>query len=65
MTPQRLTAPITAQLVDPDSPIVREALTRRCDQCRAPKAELCIKRGGFAHDLQGRLIHLGRMCDPK
>jgi len=51
------------QLTDPDSLVVTEAITRRCDQCRAPIGELCTKRGGFRADLLGRLIHLGRMRD--
>jgi len=56
--------PITAQLQDPDSPVVVAALTRRCDQCRANPGELCVRRGGFRADLLGRLIHLGRMGEP-
>lgn len=55
---------LTEQLTDPDSAIVREALTRRCDQCRAPAGELCLRRGGIQHDLLGRVIHIGRMQQP-
>lgn len=59
---QRGTQPsITAQLQDPDSQLVRRALVRRCDQCRAPAGELCTRRGGFKQDLLGRLIHIGRL----
>jgi len=53
--------PITVQITDPDSPIVLEALTRPCDQCRAPIGVLCAKRGGIHQDLLGRVIHIGRM----
>ncbi len=52
---------LTKQLTDPDSPVVREALTRRCDQCRAPVGVLCAGRGGIQQDLLGRVIHIGRM----
>lgn len=62
--PESRTAPLTDQLVDPASPIVTEALTRRCDLCGAPVGHLCVKRGGFKADLTGRLIHLGRMQKP-
>jgi hypothetical protein len=53
-----------AELLDPRSEIVREALTRKCDQCHAPAGELCVKRGGFRSDLKARLIHIGRMHKP-
>jgi hypothetical protein len=49
---------------DPDDPAVIEALTRRCDQCRAPVGQLCFKRGGITKDLLGRVIHIGRMGEP-
>jgi len=49
---------------DPDDPAVIEAITRICDQCRAPVGELCYKRGGFKQDLLGRVIHIGRMGEP-
>lgn len=58
-----MTDPITEQITNPDSPIVQEALTRSCDQCQAPKGELCTKRGGIRHDLLGRVIHIGRLGD--
>ena len=67
MTTKPVTAqsrPITEQLTDPGSEIVLEALTRRCDQCLAPKGQLCVKRGGFTADLTGRLVHLGRLLEP-
>ncbi len=54
---------ITNQITDPDSPLVQEALTRTCDQCRAPVGVLCVKRGGIQQDLLGRQIHIGRMSD--
>lgn len=55
---------LTQQITTPDSPLVQEALTRRCEQCRAPKGELCTKRGGIHQDLLGRLIHIGRIGEP-
>ncbi len=60
-TAQSHTAP---DLTDPQSPAILEALTRRCDQCRAPAGQLCVQRGGYRADLTGRLIHLGRMQPP-
>jgi len=51
-------------LLNPDSDIIREALTRKCDQCQAPVGILCRGRKGFSADLAGRLIHLGRMHKP-
>ena len=53
-----------AALLNPDSEIVREATSRKCDQCHAPAGELCVKRGGFGSDLKARLIHIGRMHKP-
>jgi len=55
---------ITAQLQDPDSPLVQKAIVRACDQCLAPAGELCMKRGGFSRDLLGRVIHIGRLENP-
>jgi hypothetical protein len=54
---------ITTEITDPDSPLVQEALTRTCDQCRAPIGSLCSGRGGIHQDLLGRVIHIGRMSD--
>lgn len=51
-------------LQDPDSPAVVEALTRRCDQCRAEPGQLCTRRAGITDDLKGRLIHIGRKEKP-
>jgi hypothetical protein len=51
-------------LTNPESAIVRESLSRRCDQCRAPIGQLCVKRGGYRADLTGRLVHLGRLLKP-
>jgi hypothetical protein len=52
---------ITAEISDPHSDTVLEALTRTCDQCRAPIGVTCLKRGGIHQDLLGRVIHIGRM----
>lgn len=48
-------------LLNPDDPVVVEALTRPCDICGALKRTMCVKRPGIQADLAGRLIHLGRM----
>lgn len=53
-----------ADLNNPDDPAVRDALTRRCDQCGAPVDALCVTRLGFRDDLKGRLIHIGRRMKP-
>jgi hypothetical protein len=53
-----------AALLNPDSDIIREALTRKCDQCQAPAGVLCRGRKGFSADLAGRLIHHGRRMKP-
>lgn len=49
---------------NPDHPIIRDALGRKCDQCNANIGAECRPRGGIRHDLAGRLIHLGRMEKP-
>ena len=48
---------------DPDDPAVLQAISRICDQCRAPVGELCFKRGGYTKDLLGRVIHIGRILE--
>lgn len=58
------TRSLADQLQDPNHPTVREALTRRCDQCQADIGAECKPRGGIHHDLAGRIIHLGRMQKP-
>lgn len=55
---------VPADLSNPDDPAVVEAQTRRCDQCKAPVGELCVKRQGFRDDLKGRLVHIGRRLKP-
>lgn len=57
-------ASLADQLNDPDSPLVRDAKSRRCDQCHAKPGQPCTPRGGFRDDLKGRLIHLGRQEKP-
>ncbi len=59
-----MTPDIAAELTNPDSATIRDALTRKCDQCHAPAGQLCVKRGGFHADLTGRLIHVGRKHKP-
>lgn len=51
-------------LTNPDNPAVIDALTRKCDQCKAPAGSWCVKRGGLRDDLANRLIHFGRMAAP-
>lgn len=46
---------------DPDSPAVIEALTRSCDQCKAPVGQLCVNHIRPGHPLPGRLVHIGRL----
>ena len=55
---------LSAEIENPDSPTVQEALTRTCDQCHAPIGTLCTGRGGIHQDLLGRVIHIGRMETP-
>jgi len=51
-------------LLNENDPHVQAALTRACDQCRAPAGEPCVKRAGIHHDLAGRIIHYGRLENP-
>lgn len=53
--------PITEQITDPNSELVREALTRTCHQCLAGIGCLCVKRDWLQADLLGRVIHLDRI----
>ncbi len=53
-----------AALADPDSAAVREALTRRCDICKAAIGVLCVNPIRPGHPLPGRLVHLGRLEKP-
>jgi hypothetical protein len=52
---------LSAEIENPDSSTVQEALTGSCDQCHAPIDVLCTGRGGIHQDLLGRVIHIGRM----
>ena len=52
------------QLSDPNSEVVVEALTRRCDLCKAEKGTLCRNHIRPGEPLPGRLIHFGRMLKP-
>lgn len=50
-----------AELLDPNSPTVTEALTRRCDLCNAKVGQLCFNPISPGKPLPGgRLIHYGR-----
>ena len=51
-------------LADPDSPRVVEALTRRCDLCKAAVGDLCTNVITPGAPLPGRVIHLGRLSPP-
>ena len=48
------------QLNDPDSDLVRDALTRSCDGCKAPAGVLCHNHIQIGEPLPGRLVHIGR-----
>ena len=61
---QSLVMALHEQLTDPNSEMVQEALTRRCDGCGAPKGVLCHNHIQPGADLTGRLIHLGRRLKP-
>ena len=50
-------------LNDPADPAVTEALTRKCDQCKAPAGSVCRNHIRPDHPLPGRLIHFGRMTN--
>lgn len=63
-TPETAQSRTGPKLDDPNHPDIRDALTRKCDQCHAPAGQLCVKRDGFHADLTGRLIHLGRKHEP-
>lgn len=61
---QSLVMALHEQLTDPNSEMVREALTRRCDGCGAAIGVLCHNHIQPGADLPGRLIHLGRRLKP-
>lgn len=53
------------QLTDRDSAIVRDALTRRCEICKAKPGDDCIDTlavgpAGYMKPLRGRLVHYAR-----
>jgi hypothetical protein len=56
--------PYTAQLNDPDSPMVKDALTRPCIVCKAKPANQpnCTDIYG-APELVGRLVHFARTVE--
>jgi hypothetical protein len=47
---------------DPDSTIVRDALTRRCIVCKAKPNQPCTNIYG-ASPLKGRLVHFARTVE--
>lgn len=54
-------ADLHRELTDPDSALIKDALTRRCGLCNAPKGVLCSNTIHSGHPLpDGRLIHHGR-----
>ncbi len=54
-------ADLHRELTDPDSALIRDALTRKCDLCGAAKGVLCSDTIQSGHKLpDGRLIHHGR-----
>ena len=57
-------AAITAHrdsLNDPDSDVIRDALTRSCDVCGAAKRVMCVERPDLPEGLAGRRVHFGRL----
>jgi hypothetical protein len=60
MTFQNRPPSLYTQLGNADSPIVREAKTRRCEVCHAKPGENCNNNilGGIP--LQGRIVHYAR-----
>jgi len=51
-------------LADPNDPVVIEALTRKCDQCKQPAGALCVNHIRPNPPLPGRLVHFGRLVNP-
>lgn len=52
-----MTRTLGDQLNDPDSPLVRDALTRKCGICRARPGDYCTGMPIHAGPLKGRLVH--------
>jgi hypothetical protein len=48
------------ELNDPDSPLVRDALTRKCHICAAVRGEPCRPTIKNQTALPGRLVHIER-----
>lgn len=57
---QSLVMALDEQLMDPNSDIVREALTRTCDLCGAKVGQVCRNVIQPGQPLPGRIIHIGR-----
>ena len=53
-----------SDLADATSPRVVDALTRRCDICKAAVGDLCTNTIRPGVPLPGRLVHLGRLQKP-
>jgi len=51
------------ELLDPDSAVVTEALTRTCDLCKARKGCLCNNTIDPDEPIPYRLVHHGRCTD--
>ena len=48
-------------LGDPDSDVVRDALTRKCEVCKAKPNEECVNTITKGAALPGRLVHYARL----
>lgn len=51
------------RLNDPNSDLVRDALTRTCDGCKAGIGVLCHNHIRIGEPLPGRLVHIARTTD--
>jgi hypothetical protein len=59
MTPATHANPF-GELADPDSLLVRDALTRRCEVCKAKPGRECTNTVTAQTELRGRLVHYAR-----
>lgn len=57
---QTLVMALDERMNDPSSDIVREALTRTCDICKAGIGQLCHNVITPGQPIPGRIIHIGR-----
>jgi hypothetical protein len=54
---------IYADLGNPFSKIVKDALTRKCEVCRAKPGEHCTNTILNGHPLHGRIVHYARATE--